>query len=266
MKKHLNSFISFFRQRPSGPWRVWPRPTRKSVPLTGVALLFCFLVFFFYFLPPNWLSLLIQSLTHAGQLISSIIEYLGYPGVLLLMIMESMIFPVPSELVMPFAGFLAVQGNLNVWLVILFSSIGSIIGSLFSYYIGYYGGHRFVNKFGKYFLLDATDLQKTEHWFARRGERTIFISRFIPIVRHLISLPAGMGKMKLSKFIVYTLIGATLWNSFLTYLGWILGKNWATVRHYTEYFTITVAVLLLIAGTWFVYHHIKNKRQTIVNK
>lgn len=198
-----------------------------------------------------------------GQFCKDIILFLGYPGILILMAMESMIFPIPSELVMPFAGFLIAEGSFSFWLVILFSSLGSIIGSLISYYIGKYGGNKFILKFGRYFLLDQTDLKKTEDWFSKSGEKTIFISRFIPIVRHLISIPAGMGKMNLKRFCIYTIIGATLWNSFLAYLGYILGKNWELVRRYSEYVSVSVAIILLVLGVYFVYRHVKHKRKTI---
>lgn len=200
-------------------------------------------------------------LSYIGTLAIQLISALGYFGVFFLMMTESMIFPTPSELVMPFAGFLAADGTFNFWLVILFSSLGSIAGSLISYYLGYYGGNKLILKYGKYLLLDEYDLQKTEAWFAKSGEKTVFISRFIPVVRHLISIPAGIGKMNLKKFCIYTIIGATLWNTFLAYLGLKLGENWAEVRHYSEYISITVALILFVAGVYIVYRHIHNKRK-----
>ena len=175
------------------------------------------------------------------------------------MTMESMVFPVPSELVMPFAGFLAATGDMNFLLVVFFSSLGSIFGSLLSYYIGKYGGDRLVLRYGKYLLLDETDLKKTESWFSRKGEKTVLISRFIPVVRHLISIPAGIGKMDLKKFCIYTVIGATIWNTFLGYLGFLLGKNWSVVRQYSEYISMPVALIILLAGGYFVFRHVKNK-------
>ncbi len=199
-----------------------------------------------------------------GVLATKIISILGYAGIFFLMMTESMVFPTPSELVMPFAGFLAAQGRFSFALVILFSSLGSIVGSLISYALGYYGGNRLILKYGKYLLLDEHDLKKTEEWFARRGERTVLISRFIPVVRHLISIPAGIGKMDLKKFCIYTLIGATLWNTFLAYLGYLLGENWAEVRHYSEYISIPVAILILIAGAYTVYRHVKHKKYSQV--
>ncbi len=197
-----------------------------------------------------------------GVLATKLISTLGYVGIFFLMMTESMVFPTPSELVMPFAGFLAAQGRFSFALVILFSSLGSIIGSLISYAMGYYGGNRLILKYGKYLLLDEHDLKKTEEWFAQRGERTVLLSRFIPVVRHLISIPAGIGKMDLKKFCIYTLIGATLWNTFLAYLGYLLGENWAEVRHYSEYISIPAAILIVIAGAYTVYRHVKHKKQS----
>lgn len=201
-------------------------------------------------------------LSFLGVLATKIISTLGYAGIFILMMTESMVLPTPSELVMPFAGFLAAQGRFDFMLVILFSSLGSIVGSLISYALGYYGGNRLILKYGRYLLLDEEDLKKTEAWFKRRGERTVLISRFIPVVRHLISIPAGIGKMDLKKFCLYTLIGATLWNTFLAYLGYLLGENWIEVRHYSEYISIPAAVIILVAGGYFVYRHIKHKKQS----
>jgi membrane protein DedA with SNARE-associated domain len=163
---------------------------------------------------------------------------------------------------MPFAGFLAAEGRFSFALVVLFSSLGSIVGSLLSYFLGKYGGNRLVLKFGRYLFLDASDLEKTERWFAKKGDRTVLISRFIPVVRHLISIPAGIGKMHLKKFCIYTLVGATAWNTFLAYLGYVLGRNWQEIRHYSEYISISVAVLLAAAFVYMVYHHIKDKRKS----
>jgi len=189
------------------------------------------------------------------------IEFLGYPGIIILMALESMIFPIPSELVMPFAGFLAGQGRFQAVWVVVASSIGSGIGSLLSYYLGKYGGNKVVLRWGKYLLLDEIDLQKTEQWFARRGERIILISRFIPVVRHLISIPAGIGKMPLGKFMFYTIIGATAWNGFLTSVGYVLGQRWEEVRHYTEPLSIAVGLFLLLAMVYIVRRHWKHKHQ-----
>ena len=205
--------------------------------------------------------MLSEILNYIGGLAVTVISYLGYFGVFVLMMLESMVAPVPSELVMPFAGFLAATGRFSFALVVLFSSLGSIVGSLLSYYIGKYGGNKVVVHFGKYLLLDLEDLEKTEKWFAKKGDKTVLISRFIPVVRHLISIPAGIGKMNIKKFVVYTLIGATIWNTFLAYLGYVLGQNWNEVKHYSEYISIPAAILILLGAAYFVYRHVHDKRK-----
>lgn len=192
---------------------------------------------------------------------TSIISWLGYPGLVLAMALESMIVPLPSELVMPFAGFLIAQGKFNLYLVIIFSTLGSIIGSYISYYLGYYGGNKLVLKWGRYLLLDDDDLKLTEKWFSRRGELTILIGRFVPVVRHLISIPAGIGKMDLKKFTLYTIIGAGIWNTILIWVGLKLGENWESLRQYSEKLSVIVAILLVIAFAYFVIRHIHLKRK-----
>jgi membrane protein DedA with SNARE-associated domain len=187
------------------------------------------------------------------------IEKLGYPSVFVLMTMESMVFPVPSEAVMPFAGFLVVQKTFIFWQVVLVSTFGSIVGSLISYGIGFYGGMPFVRKFGKYALLDEKELEATEGFFKKYGEMTIFICRFIPVVRHLISIPAGTGKMNLVKFSIFTIIGAGLWNSFLTYVGCVLKNNWAEVMKYSHIIDIVVVAILVGLVGLYIFRHIKRK-------
>ncbi len=193
--------------------------------------------------------------------ITAFISGLGYLGVFILMVFESMVIPIPSELVLPFAGFLASQGTFNIWIVILVCAAASLTGSLISYYMGLYGGNKLIAKYGRYFFVDLADLAKTEKWFAEKGEKTVFISRFLPVVRHLISIPAGIAKMNLKKFCIYTIAGATLWNTFLVYLGFYLGKRWEEVEQYSKYFSLPSITILLILGCYFLYHQIKNKKK-----
>lgn len=183
----------------------------------------------------------------------AIISATGYPGIFILMTMESMVFPVPSEAVMPFAGFLIVDGQFSFSGVIAASTIGSIVGSLLSYSIGFYGGKPFIQKFGKYLLLNVHHLELSEKFFAKRGDITILISRFIPIVRHLISIPAGFGKMNIWKFSIYTIIGAGCWNAFLTYVGYSLKNNWSEVMKYSHTIDLVIVGVLGIAGIYYMY-------------
>jgi membrane protein DedA with SNARE-associated domain len=211
------------------------------------------------------MSILSEILAAIGGFALSTISLLGYAGIFFLMMLESMVVPVPSELVMPFAGFLVAQGNFNFILVIVASSLGSITGSLIFYYIGKTGGHTLVEKYGKYVLVDIEDIKKTEEWFNKRGELTIFIARLIPVVRHLISLIAGIGKMNVKKFTLYTILGATLWNGILTYLGFILGQHWNEVSQYVEELDIGIVILLVIGCLYFAYRHITRKKKNQAN-
>lgn len=191
-----------------------------------------------------------------------IIAKMGPLGIAGLMALESMITPVPSEAVMPFAGFLWFTGELSFFTILIASTGGSILGSLLSYYMGLYGGIRVVRRFGRYLLLDEHHLEFTERFFLRHGEKTIFVSRFIPIVRHFISIFAGIGRMPLGKFIAYTAIGAALWNMFLAYMGYVLRSRWEIIRHYSE--IVDVIALLGIGGCiiYGVMHYRKRHKHT----
>jgi membrane protein DedA with SNARE-associated domain len=197
---------------------------------------------------------------HLAEFFTYAIKHLGYFGAGFLMTLESMVAPVPSELVMPFVGFLVAEGEFSWFGAIFSTSLGSIIGSLLSYYMGYYGGRPFVIKAGRYLLLNHEHLEFTERWFARHGSWTIFVSRFIPVVRHLISIPAGLGRMSLLPFCLYTLIGATMWNVFLLVCGYKLRQNWTLVQQYTHELDLIVAAGLVICGIWFVVTHVRRSR------
>lgn len=201
--------------------------------------------------------------THLIDLFTHIISTAGYAGITFLMTLESMVVPVPSEAVMPFAGMLWFSGKMSFWLIVIFSTIGSIIGSLISYYIGLYGGRPLIKKYGKYLLLSEHDLSLTERFFARFGDKTIFISRFIPVIRHLISIPAGTGKMNIAKFITYTVIGAGLWNAFLTCLGYKLGSNWTEIRKYSEVVDVILVILLIALIVFYFYKKRKHSQPQV---
>ncbi len=182
-----------------------------------------------------------------------ILETSGYAGAGFLMALESMIAPVPSEAVMPFVGFMVVDGKWNLWASIAATSIGSIIGSLLSYLMGYYGGKPLVLKVGKYLLLNQHDLERTERFFHQRsGTKWLFISRFIPVVRHFISIPAGMGRMPMAPFLIATFIGATIWNTILLVMGMWLRERWTIIQTYShkiDYVIVAGAVVFII---WFI--------------
>ncbi len=186
--------------------------------------------------------------------VNSVITAIGYPGIMFFMFLESTMVPIPSEIIMPFAGYLAAQGTLAFWVVALLSAVASLLGSWFSYGIGYYGGIPLIKKFGKYVLLDEDRLKWTEKWFKKYGEGTIFVSRFIPVVRHLISLPAGIGKMHKFKFSVYTFLGALIWNTILLYLGFYLGENYLIIHKYSSIIDWIVLGLIIAAIIYYIWH------------
>ena len=193
--------------------------------------------------------------------ITAFIAKTGYISVYIMMTMESMVFPLPSEAVMPFAGFLVADGKFSMPVLILVSTLASITGSLISYYIGALGGEPIIDRFGKWVLLDRDDLEITKRFFARYGEITIFISRFIPVVRHLISIPAGFGRMNVPKFVVYTAIGACMWNSFLAFVGYKMKQHWDVVMKYSSKIDIVFVVIILGLFALYVYRHLQKRKR-----
>jgi membrane protein DedA with SNARE-associated domain len=189
------------------------------------------------------------------------IDSTGYLGIMILMTLESMVAPIPSEAVMPFAGFAVSNGTMSWIGVIFFSTLGSIIGSLISFWIGAKGGRPFVEKWGKYLLLNKHDLDITEKWFTKHGEITVFVCRFIPVIRHLISIPAGMGKMNLLKFVFYTIIGAAIWNTLLTIAGYYLKQNWGEIMKYSHIIDYIIVAALAIVLIFYGYQLNKNRKK-----
>jgi membrane protein DedA with SNARE-associated domain len=183
---------------------------------------------------------------------TQLIHSCSYFGVFILMALESMIAPIPSELVMPFAGFLIFTGQFDPWAVLIASSLGSVTGSFLSYGMGVLG-EPVVYRYGRYLLLNPHHLEWTHKFFQRHGGKTIFIARFIPVVRHLISIPAGFARMPWLRFIIYTLVGATMWNMFLVYCGVRLKQNWRIIQQYTHIIDYFVVAGLLLAGAYLVW-------------
>lgn len=186
-------------------------------------------------------------------------EKTGYITVFITMVMESMVLPVPSEAVMPFAGFLIADGKFTFILVVVISTLGSLTGSLISYAIGYYGEKALIHKYGKFLLLDADELEATDRFFNKYGDITIFICRFIPVVRHLISIPAGIAEMNIWKFVLFTVIGAGLWNTFLAFVGFNLRSNWEAVMKYSKVIDVFVLLILALLIAYYIYKHLKKR-------
>jgi membrane protein DedA with SNARE-associated domain len=188
------------------------------------------------------------------------IQVLGYPGLALLMALESMIAPIPSEAVMPFAGFLAFEGKMTMPFIGLWSTLGSIVGSLISYYLGMWGGRPVILKIGKYLFLNVHHLDATERFFNRHGGITVFICRFIPVVRHFISIPAGMGKMPIKLFVIYTVVGAGIWNITLAWVGFNLRQRWDALAPYFHTVDKVILIAALIVIAMFIWGQIAARR------
>src|SRR5262249_33726791 len=152
--------------------------------------------------------------------VQQIVSDMGYPGLFILIMLESTLVPIPSELVMPFAGFLAFQGEFSLPVVIVINSVAALVGSAFCYWLGRVGGKPILLKYGKFILVRRKDVEKTEEFFARHGKATILIGRFLPVIRHIISIPAGIARMPLAPFFLQTFIGSTIWGTVLILIGY----------------------------------------------
>lgn len=190
--------------------------------------------------------------------LADLVLTLGYPGIVALMAIESSLIPFPSELVMPPAGYLIHEGQFS-WILTIGSGIlGSLLGALFNYYLALHLGRPFLERYGKYVFIKPAHLERAEKYFARHGEITTFIGRLIPVIRQLISLPAGAAKMRLDLFCLYTTLGAGIWTTLLTVVGWLVGKNRHMVQLYMK--DATVWVLAGCAVIVFVYVKITRRR------
>ena len=186
----------------------------------------------------------------------------GYLGVLAAMAIESAMVPLPSELILPFAGFMVSDTSQiepitgqpwNFWIVAIAATIGNTLGSLVAYAIGAYGGRPFLERYGKYLLIRPHEIELADSFFLRHGAATVFIGRLLPIVRTFISFPAGVARMRLSTFIIYSTAGAFIWSCLLVYAGVLLGDNWLAIRHALQPFDLAIAVLVVAAVLLFVW-------------
>lgn len=197
----------------------------------------------------------------------NLIRDVGYPGLFLLIVLESTMVPVPSLLVMPFAGFMASQGVFSLPVILIINAAGALTGSLLSYWLGAVGGKPLLLRWGKYVFLKPADLDKTEQFFARYGAWTVLIARFLPVVRHLISLPAGLARMKLPTFILQTFLGASIWGGGLMVVGYVVGKNWESVAMKAKKVDLVVALLFVaVILTVVVGFLLKRRRAALAAK
>lgn len=208
---------------------------------------------------------IIEILSPIVQFIISIISDLGYVGIFLLMALESALIPIPSEIIMPFSGFLVTTDKLGLIGVILAGSIGNLVGSIATYFLGIKFGRSFLIKYGKYILFKRHHLVFTEDLFHKYGDKIVFVGRLLPLIRTYISLPAGIGRTNFFKFAVYTLAGSLIWNTILTFAGLELGRNWKHIDQYSRYFDIFAVVAVIGFVIWILYKN-RTKAKAISSK
>jgi len=190
------------------------------------------------------------------EFITQLISSWGYAGIYITMTLESTLIPIPSEIVIPFAGFLAYMGEMNIWLIVLVSTFANLTGSIIAYEIGKYLGRGFIERYGKYVLLNMKHVELVERWFDRYGSLTVLFSRMLPVVRTVNALPAGIGKMNFPKFCLYTFIGSIPWNLALVFVGYLLKENWNILEKYSLYIDI-LAVFVVAAVIFYIVRRIR---------
>jgi membrane protein DedA with SNARE-associated domain len=194
-----------------------------------------------------------------------IISALGYPGVVLLMGIESACIPLPSEIIMPFAGYLVYTGRFTLWGVSTAGAVGCVLGSLVAYWAGMYGGRPFIEKYGRYVLISHHDLDLADRWFAQRGELIVFASRLLPVIRTFIAFPAGVARMNLTRFVIYTFLGSFPWCMGLAYIGQRLGEEWdknEALKTWFHRFDFVIGIIGVLAVVWWVRRHVKQEQSS----
>ncbi|OPY58102.1 MAG: Inner membrane protein YqjA [Pelotomaculum sp. PtaU1.Bin035] len=176
---------------------------------------------------------------------------MGYWGIAMGMAIESANIPLPSEVILPYGGYLVSTGRLEFYTVVIAGTIGGVVGSGLSYYLGVWGGRPFLVKYGRYFGFSLEHLALADRWFVKYGEATVFFTRLMPIVRTFISLPAGIARMNFSKFLIYTFLGSLPWSLLLTYIGLVLGNNWNSIEPWFHRLDVVVVLGMAIAIIYF---------------
>ncbi|HEX6550492.1 MAG TPA: DedA family protein [Gammaproteobacteria bacterium] len=197
----------------------------------------------------------------AGFVISTI-STLGYGGIVLLMAIESACIPLPSEIIMPFSGYLVFRGEFALWIVALSGAIGCVLGSLAAYWVGARGGRPLAENYGRYILVSQHDLALADRWFERHGDIIILIGRLLPVVRTFIAFPAGVARMPVLKFVIYTFIGSLIWCWALAWIGLRLGEHWNTLGSLFHRFDSVIAGIIVLAGIWYVWRHLRHLRRS----
>lgn len=182
---------------------------------------------------------------------------LGYGGVVLLMGIESCCIPLPSEVIMPYAGYLVTVGRFSLWFVSLAGAVGCVVGSIPAYYLGMYGGRPLIEKYGRYILMSHHDLDMADRWFERRGDITVFIARLLPVIRTFIAFPAGINRMDMRRFIIYTFLGSFPWCLMLAYVGMKVGQHIEVLKPYFHRFDALIGVVLVLGIALWVWRHVR---------
>jgi membrane protein DedA with SNARE-associated domain len=191
--------------------------------------------------------------------IVSVFGQLGYPGIFLLMIMESATLPVPSEVVLPLAGYLVYHGKLEFWPVVAVASIGSLIGTMIDYSIGYYFGRPAVLRYGRIVRFDQERLETTEKWFSRHGRSVVLLARFVPLLRTLIAFPAGIVRMETKRFLAFSTVGIVVWDIALVYLGLVAGQNQGAISNILEAYFLPIGLAAIVLAAILIYRALRKK-------
>lgn len=201
--------------------------------------------------------------TLSGFIVATI-SSLGYSGVVLLMAIESACIPLPSEVIMPFSGYLVSTGQMNLWAVGVAGAIGCVLGSLVAYWVGMYGGRPLIEKYGRYVLISRHDLDMADRWFSTHGEIIVFVSRLLPAIRTFIAFPAGVARMNLKRFVIYTFAGSLPWCLALAYIGQKLGEKWNqddTLKTWFHRFDFLIGIAAVLLAGWWIWRHIGHLRE-----
>ncbi len=196
-----------------------------------------------------------------SRFIIDTISSLGYWGIVWLMAIESACVPLPSEIIMPFSGYLVLSGRFNLCIAGLMGALGCVLGSAAAYVAGRLGGRPWIEKYGRYVLISHHDVELADQWFNRYGELAIFFSRLLPVVRTFISLPAGIARMPFWRFILYTFLGSLPWCVGLAYLGLELGNNWSSLRYYFHKFDLVIGAIGVLGVIWYVRRHLRHLKR-----
>jgi membrane protein DedA with SNARE-associated domain len=200
-------------------------------------------------------------LTTLSAVVISIISGMGYGGVILLMAIESACIPLPSEVIMPFAGYLVSTGRFSLQAVAIAGAVGCLLGSYVAYFVGATGGRQAFERYGRFVLISPHELELADHWFARWGSVTVFIARLLPVIRTFIAFPAGVSRMGLWRFSIYTLLGSYPWCLALAFAGMKLGEHWRDLAPYFHRFDNLIAALLVVAVAVFVYARLRGRNR-----